>query len=71
MLDHNVTTNYRNPCSPFRILCSAYIWTEQEHNLASYIIEKCGPINWAPESWIEKINMQSFLRRHDDCTNAS
>jgi len=69
MLDHNVTTNYRNPFSVFRQLCESFIWTEEAHNLASYIIERCGPINWAPTTWNEKRNMQTLLRKDADCKN--
>lgn len=68
MLDHNVTTNYQDPYfSAFRRLCESFIWTEEAHNIASYIIERCGPINWAPTAWNEKRNMQSLLRRDADC----
>ncbi|KAJ5392378.1 hypothetical protein N7509_007868 [Penicillium cosmopolitanum] len=66
MFGHNVTTNYRNPFSFFRKLCKSFTWTEEAHHLASYIIERCGPINWAPSTWIEKKNMQSLLRRDED-----
>lgn len=69
MLHHNVTTNYRSSVSAFRKLCKSFVWTEEVHHLASYIIERCGPINWAPQHWIEKRNMQSLLCRNEDCEN--
>lgn len=67
MLDHNVTTNYQYPLSALCQLCKSHIWTEEAHNLAFYIIERCGPINWAPTTWNEKRNMQRLLCRDADC----
>lgn len=67
MLHHNVTTNYRSPYSLLRGLCKSFVWAEEVQHLASYIIERCGPIDWAPQVWVEKKNMQSLLRRYEDC----
>lgn len=67
MLDQGVATNYQDPFSALRILCESYIWTGDEHQLALYIIERCGPINWAPRTWASKRNMQYLLSRQDDC----
>ncbi|KAJ5750892.1 hypothetical protein N7533_007920 [Penicillium manginii] len=66
MFHYGSTFDYYSSCCVLQILCSEYILTEAALMLIPRIVERAGPIDWPPLSWIEKKNMQEILRRDED-----